>query len=151
LENDPAAMQFNVTWIGFWFNIPGVTLDRTKVVNDFFAAGSDVVISGIDTPEAIIEAAKARAAARMCTHYRTTSKKRVPKGEDACLGVADFNWGSRLRRSSMMSRLGHGSKVGSGLSRSGQTSITSKRSGIGFNKGKALSGRQCQPNSMPSL
>ncbi|NBU63766.1 MAG: BMP family ABC transporter substrate-binding protein, partial [Chloroflexia bacterium] len=36
---DPAALKFNVTWIGFWFNIPGVTLDPTKVVNDFFTSG----------------------------------------------------------------------------------------------------------------
>jgi simple sugar transport system substrate-binding protein len=30
---NPADLQFTVTWIGFWFNIPGVTLDPTEVTN----------------------------------------------------------------------------------------------------------------------
>ena len=42
-------LQFDVTWIGFWFNIPGVTLDPTKVATDFYNSQHDVVISGIDT------------------------------------------------------------------------------------------------------
>ena len=29
LKKDPAKLQFKVTWIGFWFNIPGVTADPT--------------------------------------------------------------------------------------------------------------------------
>ncbi|WP_345107650.1 hypothetical protein [Candidatus Villigracilis vicinus] len=32
---DPASLEFKVTWIGFWFNIPGVTLDPVQVSNDF--------------------------------------------------------------------------------------------------------------------
>ncbi|MEN9245140.1 MAG: BMP family ABC transporter substrate-binding protein, partial [Thermostichales cyanobacterium SRBZ-1_bins_19] len=32
-------LQFRVVWIGFWFNIPGVTLDPTKVADDFFNGG----------------------------------------------------------------------------------------------------------------
>jgi simple sugar transport system substrate-binding protein len=35
---------------------PGVTLDPTKVANDFFNAGNDIVISGIDTTEALVVA-----------------------------------------------------------------------------------------------
>jgi len=49
--NDPAALKFKVTWIGFWFNIPGVTSDPTQVADDFYNSGFDVVISGIDTTE----------------------------------------------------------------------------------------------------
>jgi simple sugar transport system substrate-binding protein len=89
---DPAALQFKVTWIGFWFNIPGVTLDPTQVVNDFFAAGNDVVISGIDTPEAIVEAAKARAAGQNVFAVPYDFEKACEKGPDACLGVPYFNW-----------------------------------------------------------
>src|SRR5690606_16545158 len=48
---DPDDLRFQVTWIGFWFNIPGVTLDPPEVVNGFFDGGVDVVISGIDTTE----------------------------------------------------------------------------------------------------
>ncbi|MCK7478933.1 MAG: hypothetical protein M0C28_17365 [Candidatus Moduliflexus flocculans] len=53
LGKDPADLQFKVTWIGFWFNIPGVTSDPTQVADDFFNSGYDVVISGIDTTEAL--------------------------------------------------------------------------------------------------
>lgn len=89
---DPAALKFNVTWIGFWFNIPGVTLDPTKVVNDFFTSGSDVVISGIDTPEAIVEAGKAQAAGKAVFAIPYDFKDACAKGESACLGVPYFNW-----------------------------------------------------------
>jgi simple sugar transport system substrate-binding protein len=89
---DPAALQFSVTWIGFWFNIPGVTLDPTQVVNDFFAEGYDVVISGIDTPEAIVEAAKARAAGANVYAVPYDFEAACEKGADACLGVPYFNW-----------------------------------------------------------
>ncbi|MBZ0306120.1 MAG: BMP family ABC transporter substrate-binding protein, partial [Anaerolineae bacterium] len=50
------GLEFEVAWIGFWFNIPGFTLDPTEVVNDFFNGGADVAISGIDTTEAIVVA-----------------------------------------------------------------------------------------------
>ena len=32
---NPDDLEFIVTWIGFWFNIPGVTLDPTEVTNSF--------------------------------------------------------------------------------------------------------------------
>ena len=37
-------LKFKVSWIGFWFNIPGVTADPTQVSNRFFDGGYDVVI-----------------------------------------------------------------------------------------------------------
>jgi len=58
LGKDPAELEFKVTWIGFWFNIPGVTLDPTQVADDFFNTGYDVIISSIDTTEALTEAKK---------------------------------------------------------------------------------------------
>lgn len=90
---DPNSLRFEVKWIGFWFNIPGVTLNPTEVANGFFDNGTDVVMSGIDTPEAIV-----------------VTKQRVDRGEKifavpydyqgacdlgagACLGVPYFNWG----------------------------------------------------------
>ena len=45
------TIDFKVTWIGFWFHIPGFTLDPTQVTNDFYDEGRDVVISHIDTSE----------------------------------------------------------------------------------------------------
>ena len=47
-------IEFDITWIGFWFHIPGMTLDPTQVVNDFYDSGKDVVISHIDTTEAVV-------------------------------------------------------------------------------------------------
>ena len=58
LKKDPAKLKFKVTWIGFWFNIPGVTSDPSQVADDFFNSGYDVVVSGIDTTEATTEAVK---------------------------------------------------------------------------------------------
>jgi len=58
LGKDPADLGFKVTWIGFWFNIPGVTSDPTQVADDFFNSDYDVVISGIDITEAVTEAKK---------------------------------------------------------------------------------------------
>ena len=49
LGKDPADLTFTVNWIGFWFNIPGVTSDPTQVADEFFNNGYDVVISGLDT------------------------------------------------------------------------------------------------------
>ena len=57
-ERTRPICKFTVNWIGFWFNIPGVTSDPTQVADNFFNQGYDVVISGIDTTEALVEAGK---------------------------------------------------------------------------------------------
>lgn len=93
LDRPTADLKFKVTWIGFWFNIPGVTTDPTQVANDFFNTGYDVVISGIDTTEAVTEADKANAAGKQvwAIPYDYIG---ACEGHDAvCLGVPYFNWG----------------------------------------------------------
>ena len=90
---DPDELRFVVTWIGFWFNIPGVTLDPTEVANNLFDAGVDVLLSGIDTTEAIVVAGQ--------RHDRGEKVWAIPYDfEDACevkpeicLGTPYFNWG----------------------------------------------------------
>ena len=73
-----------------------VTLDPTTVVNDFYDSGVDVVISHIDTPEAL-----------------TVTDQRATDGEDVLVvgydyenscdvapsvcGVPYFNWGPCIR------------------------------------------------------
>lgn len=92
-EGDPDELRFIVTWIGFWFNIPGVTLDPTEVANNLFDAGVDVLLSGIDTTEAIVVAGQ--------RHDRGEKVWAIPYDfEDACevkpeicLGTPYFNWG----------------------------------------------------------
>jgi simple sugar transport system substrate-binding protein len=91
--NDAADLAFNVTWIGFWFNIPGVTLDPTQVVNDFFSSGTDVVISGIDTTEAIVRAGQLAASGDSVWAIPYDFEGACAEAESACLGVPYFNWG----------------------------------------------------------
>lgn len=90
---DPSALRFEVVWIGFWFNIPGVTLDPTEVVNDFYNTGADVVISGIDTTQAIVVAGQRLAADENVWAIPYDFKDACDEAPAACLGVPYFNWG----------------------------------------------------------
>ena len=92
----PAAdLKFDVKWIGFWFNIPGVTLDPTKVANDFYNAGNDIVISGIDTTEALVVAGQRQKQGQKVWAVSYDFKDGCNEAPDACLGVPYFNWGPR--------------------------------------------------------
>ncbi len=91
--NDPATLGFSVNWIGFWFNIPGVTLDPTQVANDFFDSGHDVVISGIDTTEALVRAGQRAEAGEAVWAIPYDFKGACAEAPDVCLGVPYFNWG----------------------------------------------------------
>jgi simple sugar transport system substrate-binding protein len=90
---DASALQFKVTWIGFWFNIPGVTSDPTQVADDFFNSGYDVVISGIDTTEAMTEAKKMSDAGKSVWAIPYDFKGACDAAPSICLGVPYFNWG----------------------------------------------------------
>jgi len=93
LKKNPDDLKFKVTWIGFWFNIPGVTLDPTQVAQNFFDSGYDVVASGIDTTENLV-VAKQKQQAGKYAHAITYDYKGACKGaDDVCLGVPYFNWG----------------------------------------------------------
>ena len=93
LGNDPADLGFKVTWIGFWFNIPGFTSDPTQVANDFFNSGFDVVLSGIDTTEALVEASRRAAADEAVWAIPYDYIGACEEGSAVCLGVPYFNWG----------------------------------------------------------
>jgi simple sugar transport system substrate-binding protein len=86
-------LQFEVVWIGFWFNVPGLTLDPTQVANNFINAGSDVIISGIDTTEALVEAGKASEAGETVYAVPYDYLGACEQAPDICLGVPYFNWG----------------------------------------------------------
>jgi len=92
-EQDPSTLGFEVKWIGFWFNIPGFTLDPTQVTNEFLASGADVVISGIDTTEAIVRVGQAFAADEAVWAIPYDFKGACAAAPAACLGVPYFNWG----------------------------------------------------------
>ncbi|MBZ0278976.1 MAG: BMP family ABC transporter substrate-binding protein [Anaerolineae bacterium] len=90
---DPAALNFTVTWIGFWFNIPGVTLDPTEETNAFFDGGADVVISGIDTTEALSVASQRSAQGESVWAMPTDNPNGCEEHPEICLGVSYYNWG----------------------------------------------------------
>jgi simple sugar transport system substrate-binding protein len=93
LKKDPSKLQFKVTWIGYWFNLPGVTLDPSQVADDFFNSGYDVVISGIDTTEAVIEATKYAGQGKQVWAIPYDYSKAIDEGKGVSLGVPYFNWG----------------------------------------------------------
>jgi simple sugar transport system substrate-binding protein len=89
----PEDLQFTVTWIGFWFNIPGVTADPTEVTNSFFDSGVDVVMSGIDTTEGIDVAGQRAAQGEAVWSVPYDYEGACDAAPDICLGVPYFNWG----------------------------------------------------------
>jgi simple sugar transport system substrate-binding protein len=93
LGNDPADLAFKVTWIGFWFNIPGFTSDPTVVADDFFNSGYDVVISGIDTTEALTEANRLAGEGKQVAAVPFDYVGSCDEAPNVCLGVPYFNWG----------------------------------------------------------
>jgi simple sugar transport system substrate-binding protein len=91
--NDPAALEFKVTWIGFWFHIPGFTTDPVDVSKDFYSTGFDVVISGIDNPVNLAEAQKFTAEGTPSYGVAYDYVAACSAAPDVCLGVPYYNWG----------------------------------------------------------
>lgn len=93
LRKKPEDLKFQVTWIGFWFNIPGVTADPTQVAQNFINTGYDVIVSGIDTPEAIVVAKQKRMEGKQVWAVPYDYIGACEGAQEACLGVPYFNWG----------------------------------------------------------
>ena len=92
LGKPAAELQFKVSWIGFWFNIPGVTSDPTLMTNSFFDSGYDVVISGIDTTEALVVAGQKKKEGKNVYALPYDYQGACASAPEACLGVPYFNW-----------------------------------------------------------
>jgi simple sugar transport system substrate-binding protein len=88
-----ADLKFSVNWIGFWFNIPGVTTDPTEVTNQFYDSGADVVVSGIDTTEAVVVAGQRAAKGEKVYAIPYDYQGACQEAASVCLGVPFFNWG----------------------------------------------------------
>jgi len=93
LKKKSEDLKFQVTWIGFWFNIPGVTSDPTQVAQNFFNTGFDVVLSGIDTTEALAVAGQKKKEGKNVSAVPYDYVGACQSAPDVCLGVPYFNWG----------------------------------------------------------
>jgi simple sugar transport system substrate-binding protein len=132
-------LKFKVTWIGFWFYIPGFSTDPTQVADEFYNSGYDVVISGIDTRENLVEAGKMRAQGKTVWAVAYDYWDACAEAKEYCLGVPYFNWGP--------SYLEQIKKVDSGTFKAGYDWLAPDwkninnpdTSIVGFTKGAALS------------
>lgn len=99
-------IEFDITWIGFWFHIPGMTLDPTQVVNDFYDSGKDVVISHIDTTEAVVVTGQRAEKGEDVWVVPYDYKGACEQAPTRCLGVNYFNWGPEYLSLAQKSRDG---------------------------------------------
>lgn len=130
-------LNFKVTWIGFWFNIPGKTLDPTKVADDYYNGGYDVVMSGIDTPEVAVQGKKAADAGKPVkfVHYDLASGCTL--APNICLGVPYYNWALPYANAIQKAKDGKYTSTFSWLGPDWKN-LNAPTSMIGFNSGNAL-------------
>ena len=93
LDKPAEDLQMKVTWIGFWFNIPGFTADPSQVSDDFLNSGFDVLASGLDTTEALVQTQKAATAGADVKAVAYDYELACDEAPEICLGVRYFNWG----------------------------------------------------------
>ena len=139
LKRDPKKLKFKATWIGFWFNIPGQTLDPAKVAADFYNTGYDVVLSGIDTTEGLIEANKMAKAGKKVWAIQYDYKEGCREGEEVCLGVPYFNWGPAYLKAVKLAMEGKWTQYWDWNGPDWKEINHPDSSAVGFLKGKALS------------
>ncbi len=139
LGKDPEKLAFKVTWIGFWFNIPGVTADPTQVAQNFFNTGHDVIISGIDTTENVVVARQQRKAGKTVWAIPYDYKGACEGGESVCLGVPYFNWGPSYLQTAKAVQAGTHRSEWRWLDPDWEAINNPDTSIIGFAKGPALS------------
>jgi len=139
LKKDPAKLNFKVTWIGFWFNIPGVTSDPSQVADDFFNSGYDVVISGIDTTEATTEAVKLSGQGKKVWAIPYDYANATDEGPGVALGVPYFNWGPAYAKTIKAAMTGSFMSHFEWNGPDWANINNPDTSAVGFNKGAALS------------
>ena len=138
LHKDPKKLKFKVNWIGFWFNIPGVTADPTQVSKNFFNEGYDVVISGIDTTEALVVAGQMRKKGKEVWAIPYDYKGACAIAPDACLGVPYFNWKPGYKHFIEMARSGKWKQEWLWLGPDWKDINNPETSAVGFVTGPAL-------------
>ncbi len=139
LGRDAKDLQFKVTWIGFWFHIPGQTLDPTAVADEFYNTGYDVVISGIDTTQALVEAGKMAKAGKKVWAIQYDYKEGCQEAPEVCLGVPYFNWGPAYLKAVQLVMEGKWHQYWDWNGPDWKDINNPDTSAVGFVKGQALS------------
>jgi simple sugar transport system substrate-binding protein len=139
LKKDPKDLKFTVTWIGGWFNTPGVTSDPTQVADNFFNQGYDVVISGIDTTEALVEAGKMAAADKQVWAIPYDCAASLQEAPAVALGVPYFNWGPAYLKAVTMAGEGKWASYWDWNGPDWTDINNPDTSAVGFQKGEGLS------------
>lgn len=144
LKKDPADLKFKVTWIGFWFNIPGVTADPTLVAQNFYNTGYDVIVSGIDTTEAVVVAGQKRKEGKTVWALPYDYEGACEGADDVCVGVPYFNWGPGYTELINAAKSGQWKSKWLWYGPDWKDINNHDTSTIGFKKGPALSGKAGQ-------
>ena len=134
-----ADLSFKETWSGYWVNIPGFTSDPTQVADDFLNSGYDVVISGIDTTEGLVQAGKAKAAGKDAWAVPYDYVAACEESKEVCLGVPYFNWGPVYLKQAQAVKDGTFASYFEWLAPDWTDINNVDTSPVGFQKGAALS------------
>jgi simple sugar transport system substrate-binding protein len=139
-QRTPDGLHFRVEWIGYWFYIPGVTRNPTEVANQLLDGGADVIVSGIDTTEALLVAGERAAAGEAVSAVPYDYEGACSASPEACLGVAFFNWGPAYLRLAREVLQGSWQPRWEWVGPNWEDINDRDTSALGFVKGDALSG-----------
>jgi simple sugar transport system substrate-binding protein len=93
LKKDPLNLKFQVNWIGFWYHVPGVSVDPDQFAATLFNTGYDVVISGIAPATTEVVAKQKNQEGKTVWAIPYDHVGACDSAPDVCLGVPFFNWG----------------------------------------------------------
>jgi len=109
------------------------------VADDFYNNGYDVVLSGIDTTEALVEGGKMAQAGKKAWTVPYDYKDACKEAEDICLGVPYFNWGPSYIKAVQMVMDGKWAQYWEWNAPDWADINNPDSSTVGFVKGKGLS------------
>jgi simple sugar transport system substrate-binding protein len=136
----PSGLQFNVEWIGFWFHIPGVTADPMLVAHEMIDSGVDVLLSGIDTTEAIVVTGERAGTGEAVLTVPYDYEGACNVAPEVCLGVPYFNWGPDYLQLAQEVKVGTWNQRWDWLPPHWPDINDPEQSPVGFLKGPALTG-----------
>ena len=139
LKKDPKDLKFHVTWIGFWFNIPGTTADPAQVSRKYFNDGYDVVISGIAPTETPFVAQQNSEKGKTVWAIPYDNPGACDGLSDVCLGVPFFNWGPGYMEFVKAARAGKWKPRWLWLKPNWKSISNPEKTSVGFVAGPALS------------